>query len=61
MVMLPEMCMNVYEISKGTIQAMKPDGPIVQEPGGVDPVHDETEVKSVTSIDGDDKLLDLKV
>ena len=40
---------------------MKLDGPIVHKPGGVDPVHDETEVKSVTSIDGDDAPHDLKV
>ncbi len=53
--------MNVYEISKGTIQAMKLDGPIVREPGGVDPLQDETEVESVTSIDGDNALPDLKV
>ena len=29
MAMLPEVCLNVYEISKGTIEAMKLDGPTV--------------------------------
>ena len=61
MAMLPEVCMNVYEISKGMIEAMKLNGPTVHEPGRVYLVHDETEVESEASDDEDDVLSDLKV
>ena len=39
---------------------MKLEGPMIRKFGGADPVHDETELESVTS-DGDDKLPALKV
>jgi hypothetical protein len=41
---------------------LKLEGNLKGEPGGVDPVHDETELESITSDDGaNDILPDLKV
>lgn len=58
---IANMTMNVYEISKGKIEAMRLDGLTVHEPGRVDLVHDETEVESATSDDEDGELSNLKV
>lgn len=61
MAMLPEVCMNVYEIPNYIIAAMKLDGIKTGEAGRVDPVHDETEVEPIVSDDNNDVLPDLKV
>ena len=43
MAMLLEICMNVHEISQDMIASMKLEGPMCKS-GGVDLVHDETEL-----------------
>ena len=48
MAMLPEVKMSVHEISQDTIASMKLEGAQMREPGGIDPVHDETELESYT-------------
>eukprot|EP00804_Cyclotella_cryptica_P028830 CCRYP_019720-RA/>CCRYP_019720-RA protein AED:0.58 eAED:0.63 QI:0/0/0/0.5/1/1/4/0/888 len=49
MAMLPEVRMAVHEISNDSIAALKLDGLGKREPGGTDPVHDDTEIESVSS------------
>ena len=46
MAMLPEVKMSVHEILQDTIASMKLEGAHMREPGGIDPVHDETELES---------------
>eukprot|EP00804_Cyclotella_cryptica_P000019 CCRYP_013697-RA/>CCRYP_013697-RA protein AED:0.44 eAED:-0.15 QI:0/0/0/0.5/1/1/2/0/583 len=57
MAMLPEVRMAVHEISNDSIAALKLDGLGKWEPGGTDPVHDDTEIESVSS----DNQPDIKV
>eukprot|EP00804_Cyclotella_cryptica_P006706 CCRYP_008640-RA/>CCRYP_008640-RA protein AED:0.60 eAED:-0.00 QI:0/0/0/0.2/1/1/5/0/1261 len=49
MAMLPEVRMAVHEISNDSTAALKLDGLGQREPGGTDPVHDDTEIESVSS------------
>ena len=37
--MLPEICMNVHELSQDMIASMKLEGPMIHKSGGADPVH----------------------
>ena len=60
MATLLEIHMNVHEISQDMIASMKLEGHMIRELGGVDPVHNETELESVTS-DSDNELPALKV
>ena len=54
--MLPEVRMAVHEISNDTIAALKLEGPGKREPGGVDPVHDNTELESASSNNDDNNF-----
>ena len=60
MAMLPEIQMSVHEISKNTIASMPLESDN-QEPGGVDPVHDETKLEFVTSDEGNTILPEWKM
>ena len=53
--------MNVHKILQDMIASIKLEGHMQCKPGGVDPVHDETELELVTSNDGYNELPALKV
>jgi hypothetical protein len=59
MAILPDIPMNVHKISQDMIASMI-EGPTIRESGGADPVHNETELESVTS-DGGNELPAFKV
>ena len=61
MVMLPEIRIKVHKISQDMIASMQLEGPMICESGGVDPVHDDTELELVTSNEGNNGLPALKV